>query len=397
MTNVRDTIPRVIHVPYFQETLDGIAAGESFDGLRLRLRQLSNELSRRAGNSPASSRVADEFTLWSPTTDSIAELMRLGLVERHPLPSKRVHVDAHRETTYTLTPLGQEVIGRAGSGGTSLSGELTPLLIQQHPYLASLCRALSEQPLLVPEYTEEDLKEFRQGEESPAVRLGADAARRMAEAMPGADLTAEAVTAQVRQALKKRFPPGSQPTAKDVLDTMNDALVVAALESRGLHFDAITFNVLTSWGRQLFIFDESRYVQGRPGRSVWATADVEAADDESYSVTRRGLSAYGGTVAEELGTSYRQLAEAMSEERGGHVKYPYIDIFRVRAFTAFRLGVSAALVDRVIAEAASGEREVPYRVELQLGTSNWPSSEPAFRLGSRRYYVMLIKPEGEEQ
>jgi hypothetical protein len=397
VTNVRDTIPRVIHVAYFQETLTGIVAGETFDGLRHRLRQVSNELSRRAGNSPASSRVADEFTLWSPTADAVGELMRLGLVERQPLPSKRVHVDAHRETTYALTSLGREVVGRAGEAITSLTGELTPLLIQQHPYLASLCRALSEQPLLAPEYTEEDLKEFRQGEKSPAARLGEDAARRMADAMPGADVTAEAVTAQVRQALKKRFPQGAQPTAKEVLDTMNDALVVAALESRGLRFDAITFNVLASWGRQLFIFDESRYVHGRPGRSVWATADVEAADDGSYAVARRGLSAYGGAVAEALAASYRHLADAMSEERGGHVKYPYLDIFRVRALTAFRLRVSAALVDRVIAEVASGEREVPYRVELQLGTSNWPSSEPAFRLGSRRYYVMLIKPEGEEQ
>jgi hypothetical protein len=87
----------------------------------------------------------------------------------------------------------------------------------------------------------------------------------------------------------------------------------------------------------------------------------------------------------------------MSETMGGHsVKHPYIEIFRVRALTAFRLGVSTALVDRVIAEISLGERAVPFHIELQLGTSNWPTSEPLFKLGPRRYYVMLIKPKGEE-
>lgn len=396
MTNSRDTIPRVQHIAYFQAALSGIARGESFDTLRLRIKQLSNELSRRRGDSPAASRVADEFTVWSPTKDSISELMLLGLVERRPLPSKRIHVDAHRETTYTLTPLGQEIVARAGDSDAGLRGEMTPLLIHQHPYLSSLCAALAEEPLLTPEYTEEDLKAFRQGEGSPVEQLAADAANQMCRAMPKAEVTAESIAAQVRLALKKRFPPGAAPTAKALLDTTNDALAVSALEGRGLRFDAVTLDVLTNWGRQLFIFDESRYVHARAGRSVWATADVSANED-GVRVGRRGLSAFGDRVAEELAITYRDLADAMSEELGGHAgKFPYIEIFRVRALAAFRLRVSTALVDRVIADVATGERQAPYRIELQLGTSNWPLSEPAFRLGPRRYYVMLIKSEGEE-
>jgi hypothetical protein len=396
MTATRDTIPRVQHVAYFQSALSGIAEGETFDALRLRIRQVSNELSRRRGDSPAASRVADEFTVWSPTKDSINELMLLGLVERRPLPSKRVHVDAHREMTYTLTALGHEIINKAGGSDASLRGELTPLLIQQHPYLSSLCDALAEEPLLAPEYTEEDLKTFRQDDGSPVELLAADAADRMRRSMPKAEVTTGSVAAQIRLALKRRFPHGATPTAKDLLDTTNDALAVSALEGRGLRFDAITFNVLTNWGRQLFIFDESRYVHARVGRSVWATADVSTGEG-GVRVGRRGLSAYGDRVAEELAATYRDLADAMSEEMGGHaVKFPYIEIFRVRALTAFRLRVSAALVDRVVAEIASGERAAPFRLELQLGTSNWPSSEPAFKLGSRRYYVVLIKSEGEE-
>ena len=396
MMTTRDTIPRVTHVAYFQAALAGIAEGETFDALRARIRQVSSELSRRLGNSPLSSRVADEFTAWSPTKDAISELMLLGLVERRPLPSKRIHVEAHRETTYTLTLLGRDVISKAGSNESSLSGEMTPLLVQQHPYLSSLCGKLTQEPLLTPEYTEEDLKTFRQEGGSPIERIAADAAERLRKAMPSAAVTPESVASQIRLALERRFQPGATPTSKDILDTTNDALIVAALEARGLRFDAITFNVLTSWGRQLFIFDESRYVHGRAGRSVWETAEVSSVDNKVI-VARRGLSAYGDVVARELVTAYRELADSMSESMGGHaVKYPYIEIFRVRALTAFRLHVSTALVDRVIAEIALGERISDFRIELQLGTSNWPTSEPAFKLGSRRYYVMLIKSEGEE-
>jgi len=395
MTSLRDTIPRVTHIAYFQGALTGIAHGETFDELRTRIRQISNELSRRLGGSAMSSRVADEFTVWSPTKDAVSELMLLGLVERRPLPSKRIHVDAHRDTTYVLTTLGLEVINKAGGNEASLRRELTPLLIQQHPYLSSLCRVLSDSPVLIPEYTEEDLKAFRQKDGSPVEHLAVNASDRMRGSMPKAQVSPESVAAQIRIALDRRFPLGATPTAKDILDTTNDAVVVAALEARGLRFDAITFDVLTSWGRQLFIFDESRYVHAMAGRSIWATAGVESTDGK-ITVLRRGLSAYGDLVVGALAVAYRELAESMSEQMGGQVvKYPYIDIFRVRALAAHRLGVSGALVDRVIAEIASGEREVPFRLELQLGTSNWPSSEPTFRLGSRRYYVMLIKSEGE--
>src|SRR5262245_47603734 len=89
----RDSIPRVHHIAYFQEVLKGIAEGETFDGLRLRLRQVAADLARRSDSRTPPSRVHDEYTLWNPTTDAIGEMMRLGLVEHRPLPSKRGSVN----------------------------------------------------------------------------------------------------------------------------------------------------------------------------------------------------------------------------------------------------------------------------------------------------------------
>jgi len=392
----RDTIPRVTHVSYFYSVLEGIATGQCFDELRLRLRQLGNELSRRSGGNASTARIADSYTFWSPTADSISELMRLGLVERRPLPSKRVNVDAHRDATYALTLPGQLIIEQSRGSESLFRGALTPLLINQHPYLSTLRRVLAEEPLLIPEYTEDELKEFKQAGDSWTRELGEDAANRMKRSMSLAKVSSESVTTQIRESLGRRFSGGAEPTAKDILDTAADALIVATLEARQVRYDAITFNILMSWGRQLFIFDESRYVHGMPGRTIWSTADVEG-PEQHERVTRRGLSRYGDQVAQQLATAYREIADAIATDGGAPGSlYPYLEIFKVRALAAFRLKVNVSLVDRVIAEIADRDRTAPFRLELQLGMANWPSSEAPFRLGSRRYYVILIKPEGDE-
>ncbi|HMF15831.1 MAG TPA: hypothetical protein VKE98_01435, partial [Gemmataceae bacterium] len=96
-TDQRDSIPRVQHILYFQQILKGISSGASFDGLRSRVREAAADLAKRLEGRITSSRVEDAYTLWNPTVDAIGEMMRLGLVEHHPLPSKRAKVDDYRD------------------------------------------------------------------------------------------------------------------------------------------------------------------------------------------------------------------------------------------------------------------------------------------------------------
>lgn len=392
-----DTIPRVQHIPYFQAALNGIAAGLTFDGLRGRLREVSVDLARRFQGRVTSSRISDSHTFWSPTADSVEEVMRLGFVERRALPSKRANVDAHRDATYSLTPHGRETIAQTGDDDSAFRRIVTPLLLKQHPYFSGLCAVLAEQPLLIPEYTEEELKALKLGTSSWTSALGADVAERVERATPGVSASAEMITSRVRDGLSKRFSGGADPSAKDILDAVLDALVAASLQIRGLKIDATTFNILTSWGRQLFVLNESRYVAGRPGRSVWTTADVTLSD-QSVVVSRRGISGLGDRVASELATAYRQIADTRAAELGGSsVRYPHLEIFKVRALAAYRARVNDPVVDRVIAEIAQRTRPAPFRIELALGAGGWQaSSESPFRMGNRRYYVMLVKPEGAE-
>jgi len=394
--DLRDSIPRVQHIPYFQEVLEGIARGARFDDLRMGLRRTASELARRLEGRATASRVEDAYTLWNPTVDAIGEMMRLGLVEHHPLPSKRAKVDDYRNVVFGLTREGQALVEEANNVESAYKRLLTPKLLAKHCYFSALCELLSTEALYVPEYSEEDLVNFKSQSTRWTQLLGEDAASRMTQCMTTANASPEAVTTRIKEALHKRFPKGSEPTRKSILDTVKDALAAAALESRGLRIDGTTFDILMKWGTQLFLMSESRYVPDVPqGRLIWATASITPSPDGPI-VSRRGLSEAADAVVAQIEKAYRYLADALSEELGGaSVRYPYLEIFRVRALVAYRVRVNNPVVDRVIAEIYERTRKAPYRIDLHLGESRWrASSETPFQIGGRRYYVILVKPEG---
>jgi hypothetical protein len=206
------------------------------------------------------------------------------------------------------------------------------------------------------------------------------------------------VVAQVKEALAKRFPKGYEPTRESVLKTVKAGLAAAALDTRGVRMDATTFDILAKWGSQLFLLNESRYVHGVPGgRMIWMTAEITRRE-AGTQVARRGLSEHGDAVIAAVGTAYRELADALAVKSGGHaIRYPYLEIFRVRALAAFRVRVNNPVVEKVIAEVFEGTRPAPYRVEPAQGNMRWSAaSETPFRIGSKRYYVILVKPEGSD-
>src|SRR5207249_3265058 len=130
--------------------------------------------------------------------------------------------------------------------------DLADRLIASHPYFFALCQSVLSEPLLIPEYSEEDLGNFKNGSRSWINALAEDAAQRMRQVMDISLVSDESVATRVRDGLAKRFPAGSEPKRKEVLDAVLDSLVVAALDAKGLRIDAITFDTLMKWGTQLF-------------------------------------------------------------------------------------------------------------------------------------------------
>ncbi|WFG45154.1 hypothetical protein [Pseudonocardia alni] len=114
-------IPRLQDLSYIDVAAGGVAAGATFEQLRRSLVARGAELARDSDTDGSfdeqrwSAVRADPTKYVHNTVDVLKELMRLGWVERHILPSGPASAYAHSESTFTMTP--------AGAAWTELAGQ----------------------------------------------------------------------------------------------------------------------------------------------------------------------------------------------------------------------------------------------------------------------------------
>lgn len=394
--NRTSAVPRLYKLSYLEVVLREAYQGASFE----RMRQALLEFARRNGDGQDGggiiSRLHNEYTYWSPTQEAIAELMRLGLIVRDQLPSSRQYVDAYRARAYALTPEGEEAVqglsGKNGAARAKFLDMLTVALSKAHPGFANLIEVVSREPLIVPEYSLEGISVL--GNAGPLTRsLAKDAILRMVEHWPSRtpEPSEVALAEWLDNSLKRRFPKNRarQPSRKDILDTINDAVLGYVASVRNIQLDPISFNVSMSWAGQLAVLEQSRYVEGWNGRTVWATAHIS-----DHNVNRRGFREDGMRVVEELLTGYKTVADATSDEP----VLSFLPIHRVRAQAAFATKVNLRFVDMILRRVLSGEMAAPYQVRVALGRGTPPpKSEPVFTHDGRRFFHIMITTEGGQE
>ena len=243
----------------------------------------------------------------------------------------------------------------------------------------------SQYPICIPEYTAELINRLiSTGNASQA--LAEDALRYLTKhwpdtiEKPNQDALAKCIT----DSLTRRFPESRaiKPSQKDLLDTINDALVAFVAKSRNIRLDAISFNVCMSWGTQLAILEQSRYVEDWPGRTLWTTYRIE-----NSAVVRRGFKEATKEIIQALAEGSKIVAAAMPDSRASG----FLPIYRVRAQAAFKARVNLRLVDIVISKLLSDELTAPYNVQVALGRATPPPpSEPIFTFQTRRFFDILI-------
>jgi len=383
--NMKDTIPRVTKVEYFEELLAGIQEGERFEQLRKRLIDAQARLGRSI-----MPRVSDSYTMWAPTADALEEFMRLGFIETCSLPSRRQYVDAHRDTLYTLTPDGQRISSLViQQQRAEFYSQLSEKLLRKHPYFHRLLTLCGQWPLLVPEYGEQDLIAFRSKEGRWFEVLAHDAAKKLCERKGQEKSPSEGdIANELIKYISRRFGK-EQPVRKDLLHAVNDALASITLAFRDLLLDPVSLDTLVSLGKQLLVLNDSRYVIDWPGRTIWATAVMNS----DGTITRRGSKEHGDQITDALIRGYEDIAN-----RGDRLvaRFPYVSIYLVRSQAAFQAKVNNALVDRVLSEMVTGIRNVDVNVDVSLGNGILPPpSEPVFKIEGKEYYVMSIKPKKE--
>ena len=387
-----NSIPRFQHLDYLRIGLQSVREGDDLDAIRIRLREASLDLSKRQYQGGEQLLVMDPFTGWSGATQVCRSLMQMRLIKSEKLPSKRATFDEHRDRKFTLTAAGSEFLADIQDRYDLFIMNITPKLLEHYSAFYGFLKMLHHHPVYIPEYTEDDLATYQNLGTDWLRALATDASQRLASYDGSEVQDVNAVTDVLRDGLNKRFGSSTQPSRKDQLATLHDAFIALVTERRGYRMDAVTWDILRSWGDSLFVSCESRYVRDFPGgRLTWITVDADL-DGPTRTIERRGLSKFGDRVAAQLPLSYRALADVANTR----VRYPLLEIFRVRATTAFKVGVNSQIVNKVIAEIWDEQRPADYRIDLSMGSARWSAtSEQPFKINKERYYTMLVKPEGE--
>ena len=391
-SDIRETIPRLKQlVPHMRDQLIGLRKGATFEQARLRYSMTVDRLAAQGLGRRTASRVGDRDRYWAPTREVLDEAMRLGFVERQQLPSARKYLDAHRDRHYKLTDLGVQAANQAENDMAAFCDQLAHAVYHAHPYFQRFICVLDERPLACPEITEGGIEEARRLDKGTEHWINYATERLTQD---------ESLTSQkddIRKIIisfvRHRFgrAPEKQPTSKEMAEAINDAFAEAAMRLRGLSMGATDLNMLKSWGSQLKLLDQSRYVPEFEGQNViWLAADLCGNGD--LSIQRRALDRYDQKVSAAIVDAYR----AQAREARSSLSAPYLPIYSVRADAAFRCKVTRALVDLVIERITDGKMpNLGVQLWLHLGNTRQPASEPVYRRGGNRRYEMTLQPKPE--
>lgn len=389
--HVRDSVPRLLQlVPHMRAQIIGLKDGTTFEQARLRYRETVDDLAAKGLGKSTVSRVGEQDQYWSPTREVLDEAMRLGFVKNQKLPSARKYLDAYRDCRYSLTPTGQQAMNQAEGDPAAFCAELAEAIYREHPYFKRFIQVLRERPLACPEITEKEIEASRQKGNGTEYlvdyaneRLGQDGPR--AEQR---ERIRETVVAFVRHRFGRT--PGKQPANKDLASAVNDAFAETSAKLRGLAAGATDLRMLTRWGTQLGLLDQSRYVPEFEEQNIniiWLASEI--VEQPRLKIQRRTYGEHRQRVAKAVVDAYRSQADR-SDSR---LDAPYLPIYRVRADAAFQCKVMRALVDLAIEHLAA--EEIPdgnVRLWLHLGTTRQPASEPVYRRGGKRRYEMTLQP-----
>lgn len=381
----KDTIPRLQQlVPHMRQQLPAMRQGGTFEDARRRYAETVAKLELQGVGRRTASRVGDKDAYWSPTAELLNEGVRLGLIERQQVPSARRYIEQHRDRIYRLTASGHEAADLAEFDIAGFCDRLAAAIYTVHPYFRALIASLDEAPIACPEITETDIDQAAR--DKKGTDYWADyAVEKIARVSRPAALDRLHVRQLLVQVVRRRFGVSAEhaPTTKALVQAVNDAFAVAALAARGVPIGAIEIDILKSWGSQLRVLDQSRYVTSYEGFNlIWPAADLDGA-----VLKRRDIERYQIQVARAVLDSYRLHAEA------GHSRLsaPYVPIYKVRADAAFQCRVTRALVDMVIERLSEGSVPgVSAQVLLHLGTTRQPVSEPIYRRGRTRRYEITV-------
>lgn len=396
--SVGQGIPRLQELGFLLSAVKAVARGGTFELVRrglieqMSVRSLENTPS---GNS-ARHRIADEKPglYVNNASEALAELMRVGLVERAQLPSSAKAARAYAGTRFLLTEDGvafAEMLEEQGEPAALDS--LLKRLWSIHPQLAGYIRLLScSGVLVVPSLTWSAVHPETTGREGREKYVAA-LVERVVSAVASGRAGWEAEASEVHQAIAayvarreayadKRGRPAYKRSG-DFVSDCDQAVTVLALRKAGVGVDYISFEILRRWTQDLLVANFSYWVPAGEATAMraWGTAAVSE-DDGTPSFDRRPPSPEWAVRIEQL------LPEAFRTVRAEEGDSSFVPIWKVRAYICSQLRVNDVVFDSALRDFQRRARrgELPFQIALEVSTGgSIPPTERPLRGIPDRY------------
>ena len=403
------SIPRLQELSFLEVAVLGVAAGSTFEEIRRQLVAHMIELRRNnagTGNI-ATFRLAqgDPKRYVRNATESLKELMRLGLLVPATLPSSARVARTYKNTTFDLTAAGQDWAGLIKDDLRSAYDELLGMLWKTHPQFEGFLRAISvnRTGLVVPlaqwgelplPRTRDRYIHFLTERVADALKTG-ESGWSTTESEVHTEITS--YIESIRQSAQDRNRPDPHPRNQDFVRGCEEAVVKFTFHQCGISLDYISQEILRRWTKVLGVASFSYHVPGPTALRIWPTATLDVKGDTVLARRRTG--------SEQIDRVVTTLREAYEEARKDDPSRSlWVPIYRVRAAACYRLLIPDAVFDRALIKLLQNDLEVdvPYGVNIDPAQyGNVPPTELPLRVetsrGIRNYYSMSIVLQREQR
>lgn len=406
-------VPRLQELSFLSAAMLTVVAGGGFEDVRQSL--IAHMSTLREAETLTGNTAPFRLAKYNPTryventTAALGELMKLGFLEKSPLPSSGSAAVAYQDRTFDPTEAGEEwaalLAGKARGTGPSFDVLLRELW-RIHPQFSGYLRLLAIQPFVLPTARWSEANPADAGIEPGLARRRhveflSDRAFRAVEAgVTGWSAERDDIAGAIKSYIEDRYAAAASrnvgnPYARnrDFVGACEEALVSFAFQQAGLKMDYITLEILRRWTRVLNVANFSYHVPGAPALRLWSTAELDVDDsNQLLRVHRHGLSTHGDAVID-------AIPEAFDQARRQDPTSSWVPIYRVRAAVALKLQLNDNVVDAALREFNAGIRrpDASFTINFdsaEIGTT--PPTESPLRVTDPRtnrtitYRVMAL-------
>jgi hypothetical protein len=383
-------IPRLQELRFLLSAAQEAAHGGTYEDIRRGLIKTMADRAQEAtpsGNS-AARRFDDRPGHYvDNATGALGELMRIGLIERSPLPSTAKAARFYAKTRFLLTEAGVEWMELLRDAGEPAALDaLLKRLWAVHPQMAAYVRLLNGiDTFFVPALPWSSVFPDGSGPEGRQGYVQELVARVLAANETGnsgwsatADELHQAIAAYTgrREAFAAKRGLPAYKRSRDFVRDCDEAVTVLALRQAGTAIDYISFEILRRWTQDLLIANFSYWVPGLPGGlRAWSTAPLQEADSGPVFERRPPSASLTAAVERLLPEAF---AAAVREEDGSS----FASIWRVRAYVCVKLQVNNFVFENALRDFQRRARkgELPFDLSLEVSTGGAiPPTERPFR------------------